>query len=197
MACSIGCADIIGKEEKRLQGCKKHPNGLSEGWLEIGRLDWFLSGKCQGKDTNKKKTLEVKVKPSRPPQARAWRISSVTGWKCFFHVSSRTITRGHQLKVRWLFIQLTSCVFILFFRPKLRPSAYSSSHRNKNCGKRPHSMSKLLAMNVLKLPVTSFLSGSNILFSSLFDVYPRTALKNPVTLFKYAYKGRATTISKH
>jgi len=58
-------------------------------------------------------------------------------------------------------------------------------------------MSKLLAMNVLKLPVTSFLSGSNILFSSLFDVYPRTALKNPVTLFKYAYKGRATTISKH
>ena len=55
MACNIGCADIIGEEEKQLQGCKKHPNGLSEGWLEIGRLDWFLSGKCQGNDTNKKK----------------------------------------------------------------------------------------------------------------------------------------------
>jgi hypothetical protein len=31
MACNIGCADIIGEEEKKLKGCKKHPNGLSEG----------------------------------------------------------------------------------------------------------------------------------------------------------------------
>jgi len=78
----------------------------------------------KGHEQKKKRTLEVKVKPSRPPQARGWRISSVTGWKCFFHVSSKTITRGYQLKVCWPFIRLTSSMLILFFRPKLRPSAY-------------------------------------------------------------------------
>ena len=39
MACNIGCADIICEEEKQLKGCKKHPNGLIEGWVWIGRLD--------------------------------------------------------------------------------------------------------------------------------------------------------------
>jgi hypothetical protein len=70
MICNIGCADIIGEEEKQLKGCRNtrmdsvRGGDRSEDWID------FYRESAKERTGTKRRTLEVKVKTSRPLQVR-------------------------------------------------------------------------------------------------------------------------------